>query len=124
MTINLNDLLSTVSPDALADMADIQANKKTGGKQAIPFDEGELAQVKGLVAACLVGKISQRAVTEKYKQMTAKSTDAATKQAIKDSWFPSIKAGRSASSFNKKFIEIYQELNALVEGNKNDEQVG
>ena len=115
MTINLNDLLSNVSADALSDMADIQANKKTGGKAPTPFSDTEIAAIKGLVAACLVGHTSQRDVNKMYKEMNHKDTTVERKEQIKQRWFADIKPGRSASSFDKKFVELYQEIKEQVE---------
>ena len=117
--LNLTDLIQGINPELQAEMAAMQATKKKGGGKSIaPFSDEEQAHVRSLVAACLLGHVSQRDIIKLYKECVHKSTDAARAKQIKDLWFAPIASNRTGGGFEKKFVELYKEISAELERKK------
>ena len=109
-TLNLQDLVAGMSPELQAQMKEIQAGKKGGGKSIAPLSDDERAHIQALVAACLLGHISQRDVVKLYKECAHSKTAPERKQHLRQLWFAPISDTRTGSNFEREFVKIYKEL--------------
>lgn len=120
-TLNLSDLIAGINPELQAEMQAMQANKKGGGKSVAPLTDEERTHIRALVAACLLGHVSQRDIVKLYKESVHPKTDETRKKELKDLWFAPITA-RSGAGFEKKFVEIYKEMSGKDSQPETDDQ--